>query len=45
MEILKLCKQIGIETFGDLERFKKEYKLDCESLEYSLRKYLFELGW
>lgn len=42
MEAFKLCKEIGIETFGDLSKFMKENP-GLDTLE-ALRKYREELG-
>ena len=43
--IWSLCKQIGIKTFGDLQRFKQECMGDETDLELALLNYLLELGW
>lgn len=37
-------KKIGIETLGDLARFKKEEQGTNETLEQALTRYLNELG-
>ena len=42
-EIMKLCKEIGIETAGDLDRFVKEVGEDGTLLD-KLRAYRAELG-
>lgn len=42
--IFELCKEIGILTFGDLQRFKKEELQEGEDLEAGLFRYLIQLG-
>jgi hypothetical protein len=44
METFKMMKKIGIETFGDLEMFKKEVLLKNETIEQGLLRYIKELG-
>jgi len=44
MEVFKIMKQIGIETIGDLEKFKKEVVRLNETVEQALKRYLQELG-
>ena len=44
MEVLELCKKIGIEDFWGLERFKKENCSHGENLLIALKMYLVNLG-
>lgn len=44
MKILELMSKIGINTMGDLARFKKEEQGASETLEQALTRYLKELG-
>ena len=44
MEFFELCKKIGIETFGDLERFNKEERRVGETTLQCLNRYYNELG-
>lgn len=44
MESLRIMKQIGIETLGDLEMFKRLELRPNETVEQGLKRYLQELG-
>ena len=44
MEITELCKKIGIDTFWELARFKKENCADGQNLKTALENYLADLG-
>jgi len=43
--MFELCKKLGIETLGDLERFKQEEKRPDETLKQALERYLKELNY
>ncbi len=42
-EILKLCKEIGIETLADLAMFKRQQVANNETLLQGLKRYANEL--
>ena len=42
--IKELCQAIGIENFGELDKFQKEEKQEDESLVDCLMRYYSELG-
>ena len=43
-EIFDLCKKIGIITFGDLQRFKRENMVNGEDIVIALKRHLIEIG-
>lgn len=44
MEVIKLCKIIGIDNYRDLLRFKKENMQPNETLKDCMVRYLIDLG-
>lgn len=44
MEFFELCKRIGIETLGDLRKFKKEEQQKGETMLQTLERYFYSLG-
>lgn len=44
IEMLRMCKRIGIDTFGELKRFFKEERRAGESAGNCLMRYYLEIG-